>query len=219
MASTFPGAIDSFTDPLSGSALNSPSHSAQHADLNDAVEKIEAYMGLVKVVPTSVAGSGVTQSATGTITFTAASTVSVNGCFSSLYSNYKLVIVFNSGSTNALVNLRLRLSGTDASGASDYGYSLLQSASSGTWVNISYSAATSSHTVGYKETGGGSNSVVEILSPAQARKTGFNVSGQYGVVPYIGGGTHILSTAYDGFSLITASGDMTGTMTIYGYRI
>ena len=43
MASTFPGAIDSFTDPLSGSALNSPSHSAQHADLNDAVEKIETY--------------------------------------------------------------------------------------------------------------------------------------------------------------------------------
>lgn len=44
MASSFPGAIDSFTDPLSGSALNSPSHSAQHADLNDAVEKIETYV-------------------------------------------------------------------------------------------------------------------------------------------------------------------------------
>ena len=47
MASTFPGAIDSFTDPLSGSPLNSPSHSAQHADLNDAAEKLETYMGLV----------------------------------------------------------------------------------------------------------------------------------------------------------------------------
>jgi len=44
MASTFPGAIDNFTDPLSGSALNSPSHSAQHADLNDAVEKLETYV-------------------------------------------------------------------------------------------------------------------------------------------------------------------------------
>jgi len=43
MASVFPGAIDSFTDPLSGSALNSPSHSAQHADLNDAAEKIEEF--------------------------------------------------------------------------------------------------------------------------------------------------------------------------------
>jgi microcystin-dependent protein len=43
MASTFPGAIDSFTDPLSGSPLNSPSHSAQHVDLNDAVEKIEEF--------------------------------------------------------------------------------------------------------------------------------------------------------------------------------
>ena len=46
MASSFPGAIDSFTDPLSSSPLNSPSHSAQHADLNDAVEKIETKLGV-----------------------------------------------------------------------------------------------------------------------------------------------------------------------------
>jgi hypothetical protein len=53
MASSFPGAIDSFTDPLSGSPLNSPSHSAQHADLNDAVEKIETY---ALALPKGVAG-------------------------------------------------------------------------------------------------------------------------------------------------------------------
>jgi len=43
MASGFPASIDNFTDPLSNSPLNSPSHSAQHADLNDAVEKIEEF--------------------------------------------------------------------------------------------------------------------------------------------------------------------------------
>ena len=43
MASGFPASIDNFTDPLSGSALNSPSHSALHSDVNDAVEKIETY--------------------------------------------------------------------------------------------------------------------------------------------------------------------------------
>ena len=45
MASTFPTTIDNFTDPLSTSPLNSPSHSLQHANINDAVEKIETKLG------------------------------------------------------------------------------------------------------------------------------------------------------------------------------
>jgi len=81
MASSFPGAIDSFTDPLSGSALNSPSHSAQHADLNDAAEKIETYvlnlprgvMGYVKRTAGNLSFSAA-QDLTGmSVTFTAVS--------------------------------------------------------------------------------------------------------------------------------------------------
>jgi hypothetical protein len=45
MASSFPTSLDSFTDPQSSDKLNSPSHSTQHADLNDAVEKVEAKVG------------------------------------------------------------------------------------------------------------------------------------------------------------------------------
>jgi hypothetical protein len=44
MASGFPNAIDDFTDPLSTSPLNSPSHSALHADVNDAITKIEQFV-------------------------------------------------------------------------------------------------------------------------------------------------------------------------------
>ena len=58
MASGFPGSIDNFTNPLTTSALNSPSHAGQHQDLDDAVNKIETYMGLVKVIPTSVSSAG-----------------------------------------------------------------------------------------------------------------------------------------------------------------
>jgi hypothetical protein len=108
MASTFPNAIDSFTDPLSGSPLNSPSHSAQHADLNDAVEKIETYMGLVKVVPTSATNG--TVGATGTVTVgNAVSSVTVSGCFSALYNNYK--IMFANGAASAACDLAIQLSG------------------------------------------------------------------------------------------------------------
>jgi hypothetical protein len=44
MPSVYPGAVDAFTDPLSNSPLNSPSHSQLHSDVNDALEKIEAYV-------------------------------------------------------------------------------------------------------------------------------------------------------------------------------
>jgi len=46
MASSFPTALDSFTDPQSGDKLNSPNHITQHQDINDAIEKIEAKVGI-----------------------------------------------------------------------------------------------------------------------------------------------------------------------------
>ena len=45
MATNYPGAIDSLTNPSSGDALTSPSHSAQHANANDAIEAIETELG------------------------------------------------------------------------------------------------------------------------------------------------------------------------------
>jgi len=110
MASGFPGSIDNFTDPTSTSALNSPSHSGQHADLNDAVEKIETYMGLVKVIPTSVSSTGgtaATLSAVGTVTVgTNNTSVTLNGVFSSLYDNYR--VIYN-GAGNGTANHHLRV--------------------------------------------------------------------------------------------------------------
>ena len=46
MSSTFPTTLDSFTDPTATSKLNSPDHAAQHANKNDALEKIEAKVGV-----------------------------------------------------------------------------------------------------------------------------------------------------------------------------
>ena len=46
MSSTFPTTLDSLTDPTSTSKLNSPSHSQQHVNSNDALEKLEAKVGV-----------------------------------------------------------------------------------------------------------------------------------------------------------------------------
>lgn len=45
MATNFPGSLDSFTNPTSGSTLDSPSHAGQHANINDAMEAVQAKLG------------------------------------------------------------------------------------------------------------------------------------------------------------------------------
>jgi hypothetical protein len=46
MTTNFPTSLDNFTNPTSGSSLASPSHADQHADANDAIEALEAKVGI-----------------------------------------------------------------------------------------------------------------------------------------------------------------------------
>lgn len=73
MASSYPSSLDSFTDPTSGSSLASPSHSGQHIDLNDAVEKLETKLGIGSS-PASSAVDGAVLVANGSGTTTYSST-------------------------------------------------------------------------------------------------------------------------------------------------
>jgi hypothetical protein len=45
VATDFPGAIDSFTDPTPNEPMNSPSHSGQHTDANDAMVAVQTFIG------------------------------------------------------------------------------------------------------------------------------------------------------------------------------
>jgi hypothetical protein len=44
MATNFPTSVDVLTNPVSNDSLNSPSHSAQHTNANDAIEAIETVL-------------------------------------------------------------------------------------------------------------------------------------------------------------------------------
>ena len=46
MATNFPTSLDSLTNPTSGNTLANPSHSGQHADANDAIEALQAKVGV-----------------------------------------------------------------------------------------------------------------------------------------------------------------------------
>ena len=46
MATSFPTSLDALTNPASGDTLNAPSHSTQHANSNDAIEALQAKVGV-----------------------------------------------------------------------------------------------------------------------------------------------------------------------------
>jgi hypothetical protein len=46
MATGFPSSLDALTNPTSSDALTSPSHADQHADANDAIEALQAKVGV-----------------------------------------------------------------------------------------------------------------------------------------------------------------------------
>jgi hypothetical protein len=75
VASNFPTSLDNFTNPASGNTLDSPSHSLQHSDINDAVEALEAKLG-IGASPAGSATSGyvLTAGTGGTTTWQALTT-------------------------------------------------------------------------------------------------------------------------------------------------
>jgi len=74
--------------------------------------------GLAKIVPSSVAvGSGTgSADSLGTVTFSGASSVSLNGIFTSTYENYKIKVILTT-SGNATVSARYRASNSDITSA------------------------------------------------------------------------------------------------------
>lgn len=214
MASSFPGSIDSFTNPLAASALNSPSHAGQHQDLNDAVNKVETYMGLVKVIPTAATNG--TIGATGSVTIgNAVSSVTITA-FSSLYENYRIVMTNFSMSTGASIRAQLRTGGTTST--ANYAWAGVYLAYTATTVNGEAASADSSWNVGYSQ--GSANSLIfDVAMPFLAVNTRMTVTN--GNEGYMGvkGGYHNVATSYSDIVLTTAAGTMTGgTIRVYGYR-
>lgn len=219
MASSFPGAIDNFTDPLANSSLASPSHAGQHSDLNDAVEKIETYMGLVKVIPTvsSTGGSAATVSATGTISIGSGNTAITVTAFSALYDNYKILITGGAASTN--VQLRLQL--VNITTGVYYGALAGTNYSTSAFYGQNDNAASLFSWVGYGSTGG-IHADLDIQAPFLAARKYLNARNVY-VFAGNAYGNYVAettsTTSSSGFIITPNTGSLTsGTIRVYGYR-
>lgn len=178
---------------------------------------------LVQIVPTSIAATGGSGSisATGVVSFTSASAISLNGCFTSSYSNYKVLIYTTSTSGSNTVRFRVRAAGTDLttstyrtlghySNSAANSFSGLESSSTGTYGALSYSGVQ------------GNAIEFDIFNPQITNYTHLRSSSTFADSTnmfLLGSGTVVNNTtSYDGFTLTPAAAALTGTIMVYGYK-
>lgn len=149
--------------------------------------------------------------------FSAVSSVSVNNCFTATYETYRIIGEMT-GSTALGAFLRLRSSGTDASG-SNYdrnevlaGASSLVDTQSNNQTFVVAGAANTSRRSGF---------YMDVFAPFLAQETSFIGLRTYPLDDmrgFIEFGGHNLATSYDGFTLYPNTGTVTGSLQVFGYR-
>lgn len=176
--------------------------------------------GMVLINPTSITYSGTSASkgANGQVTFTAVTSLSLNGVFSADFDNYVISLRAVSTLGDFACNMRWRASGTDASG-SDYTFQVIEV--NGTSVTGSRSSSQSSTQLAKISDPLRSGYNTQVYGPFLAQPTAHRTvtsSANGNAVIYDVAGTHSLSTSYDGFTLTMAGGTMAGALQVYGVR-
>lgn len=175
--------------------------------------------GMDLITPTSVAGSGVTVSG-GAVSFSGSTTVSVNGCFTSTYENY-LLLMQNVASASSVLRVRLRDAGGDLTGG-NYSYGSGGFDSGGGTQNFGAGSQTS-FVLGYSSTLR-TSCALTIIGPNLSQNT--QITGTAEVINsldtvYVGGvfgAVHFAGTVCTGISIYPTSGTFTGSLRVYGYR-
>ena len=180
-------------------------------------------IGLVPMVPSSVdiSGGTATANSVGQVTFSGVSSVSLNGVFTSVYDNYKIVITAGAASTGTDLRIRLRNGGTDRTTTNHFsGATLIREGGSG--VLVGNASATNFDILRLFNVANTNSSSVTILQP-QNGSSGTSClwhswsndgSGGYA---FIGSGLYNLTNTNDGLTLYS-SGTITGKVSVYGYN-
>jgi hypothetical protein len=177
--------------------------------------------GLVPVVPSTFSTVGGTSSRSGaTVNFSGASSVFLGETFNSGYSNYE--VIFSPTAASQGASMFLRLSVATAATDANYVYAVSGITTGGAVVSASSNAntyfylgdiATAADRVSVKAT---------IYSPNKARRTiaswtAMALSGG-SYVGMTGNGFYNIGTQFTGLTLLLSAGDMSGSITVYGYN-
>ena len=154
-------------------------------------------------------------------TFSAVSSKSVTGCFTSTYRNYKVIFIITTGTVSASTKLRFSVSGSDDTN-SLYSTGFAGTRTNGTFAPI-VSAAQNTADIGRIENNSTQTQTMEldIMNPQVANRTGFAgtafIEDSSGYVGIGGGGTFNANTQFDGITFYPTAGTMSGSIAIYGY--
>lgn len=156
-------------------------------------------------------------------TFTSSSAININNVFTSTYTNYKIILNSDSHSYTTTLNMRMRVGGTDNS-SSNYKWCYYYQQSSSSGVSTDQNNGTTEWHIGTHNMDS-PNSVVEmdIFYPQATAKTLLRHTNIHqGDGSYVqirnGVGGLTVNTSYDGFSILSAGGTMTGKVRTYGYQ-
>ncbi len=150
--------------------------------------------------------------------FSAVASFTADGVFTSAYTNYRIVIRYQ---TSASAELAMQLRAATVDTATGYNYQSLQADS--TSVASARSASQTSAFVGKDPGAFWSLTTLELSGPQLAEPTLYqavntrNASAYTSpwIVQYFG--NQSASTAFDGIKFLVASGNTTGSYAIYGY--
>ena len=178
--------------------------------------------GLVTMTPTSIvvagAGSSASINADGGVDFTSATSLSLNGVFTSAYENYLIIVGGGTIATGAeTLSIRLRANGTDATGTNYTSQELFAGSTS-----VSGGRGTSMDTgnVAGWWTPLRSAFTVHMYGPFLAQPTAWrsvSVTTDGNATIRDHATTHSLSTSYDGFTLRCPNA-ITGNIAVFGYE-
>lgn len=155
--------------------------------------------------------------------FSAQSTVSINNCFTSTYNTYRVLLAITGLSSDLTLSLRLRVSGSDNSTSNYYRQTM---GGSGSTVAAGEASGQTSWDAGSID---GPNSdfryvfSFDIFGPQAATRTLMNgvrarfASDGTGAVEAVYNAFQA-NTQFDGISILTSTGNITGTARVYGYR-
>ena len=173
-------------------------------------------IGLWKISPTAVSGTGVSNSS-GNITFSASTEIILDGIFSADYRQYLIMWDAQTSAGGGTVNLQFRDS-TNATVATNYNRQTIDA--TGATLTSSASTAQTSMRVGANDASGYNALELKIFAPNVAlptrviatyvRNNGANSEQNFGA--------QTGSTVMNGIRLSVSSGNMTGSMFVYGMR-
>jgi len=180
--------------------------------------------GLKTIVPTSVTiatGTG-SYNSLGVVSFSGATSVTLNNVFSSAYKNYAYLINITATSdASTVLNMQLSLSGTASN--TNYNWAGMRSLSGTPSLTATEGNAAGYWSILETSSGSASGAVMgEILDPANSVYTFINYRGQGFSGAYMatrhGSGRHFITTGYDGVKIYPAAGNFGGSIQIFGYN-